>query len=75
MLIPNKHENLQKSTIVLGANIIALLKKKDYNIEDLFQELKKTCQELSLNQYYNVLTFLWLTNCIDLREFTIKLIK
>lgn len=75
MFVPNKYENLHKSTIVLGANIITLLKKSDYNIEDLFQELKQICKELSLNQYYNVLTFLWLINAIDLQEFTIKLRK
>lgn len=75
MLIPNKYNNLQKSTIVIGANVIALLKKKDYNVEDLFQELKQVNQELSLNQYYNVLTFLWLTNCIDLHEFTLTIAR
>lgn len=74
MFIPNKHENLHKSTIVLGADVIKSLKKKDYNIEDLFQELKQIFQkDISLNQYYNTLTFLWLIEAIDLQEFTIKL--
>lgn len=74
MFIPNKHENLHKSTIVLGADIIKSLKKKDYNIEELFQEVRQIFQkDISLNQYFNTLTFLWLTDIIDLQEVTIKL--
>lgn len=80
MFIPNKHENLQKSTIVLGANIISALNKKTtLNIEDLFQELKKEFpredekEPISLNQYYNTLTFLWLSELINLDEFTLTL--
>jgi hypothetical protein len=74
MFIPSKHENLHKSMIVLGAEIIKSLKKKDFNIEELFQELRQTFQkDISLNQYFNTLTFLWLTDIIDLQQFTIRL--
>jgi hypothetical protein len=74
MLIPTKHENLNKSTIVLGADIIKTLKKNDFNVEDLFQELKMVFQkEVSLSQYYNTLTFLWLTDVIELTDHHIKL--
>lgn len=76
MFIPTKHENLNKSTIVLGADIIKSLKKREYNVEDLFQELKKVFEkDMSLNQYYNTLTFLWLTGVIELNEFNLKLTK
>lgn len=76
MFIPTKHENLKKSTIILGSDIIVSLKKKAYNIEDLFQEMKKVFgKDVSLNQYYNTLTFLWLTEIIELHDFTIKLRK
>ena len=76
MFIPTKHENLHKRTIVLGADIIKSLKKRDYNVEDLFQELKKVFEkDISLNQYYNTLTFLWLTDVIELDHFHIKLRK
>lgn len=76
MFIPTKHENLHKSTIVLGADIIKSLKKKEYNVEDLFQELKKVFEkDISLNQYYNTLTFLWLTDVIELNDFNLKLRK
>lgn len=74
MFIPSRHENLHKSIIVLGADIIKSLKKKDLNIEELFQELRQTFQkDISLNQYFNTLTFLWLTDIIDLQQFTIRL--
>lgn len=76
MFTPTKHENLHKSTIVLGADIIKALKKREYNVEDLFQELKKVFKkDISLNQYYNTLTFLWLTDVIELNEFNLKLRK
>jgi len=74
MFLPGKHENLHKSTIVLGADIIKALKKKDCNIEELFQELRQIFKkDISLNQYCNTLTFLWLAELVDLQEFTIKL--
>lgn len=74
MLIPTKHENLNKSTIVLGADVIKSLRKRDFNVEDLFQELKRVFQnDVSLSQYYNTLTFLWLTDVIELTDYHIKL--
>ncbi len=74
MFVPSKHEDLNKSTIVIGADIIKLLNKGRFNIEELLQEIRRTTnKEISLNQYYNVLTFLWLVEVIELNEFTIKL--
>ncbi len=74
MFIPSKHENLHKSTIVSGADIIKSLKKKNCNIEELFQEVRQNFQkDISLNQYFNTLTFLWLTDIIDLQDVTIRL--
>jgi hypothetical protein len=74
MFVPSKHEDLHKSTIVIGADIIKLLNKGHFNIEELLQEIRRTTnKEISLNQYYNVLTFLWLVEVIELNEFTIKL--
>lgn len=76
MFAPTKHENLHKSTIVLGADIIKSLKERAYNVEELFQDLKKVFEkDISLNQYYNTLTFLWLTDVIELDDFNIKLRK
>ena len=76
MFLPNKHEDLHKSTIVIGADILKSLKKQNYNIEELLQEIKLSLQkDISSNQYYNTLTFLWLIEAIELNGFTIKLKK
>src|SRR3989339_657336 len=71
MLIPTKHENLQQNILVVGAVIITFLKKKSYNIEALFQKIKNG-KNVSLDQYYNTLVFLWLSDIIELEEFYIE---
>lgn len=72
MLLPTKYENLNKNLLVVGADLIVLLKKRIYNIEELYQEYKKT-QSLSLEQYFNLLTFLWTVEVIDLNQHYISL--
>ena len=75
MFLPTKYEDLHKSNIVLGADIISRLKLKAYNIEDLFQDLNQTKNGVSLSQYHNALTFLWLVEIIELNGFDLKLKK
>lgn len=72
MLIPAKYEKLEKNLLVIGADVIALLKKDTYNIEDLFIKMKEK-KSIGLEQYYDVLTFLWLAEIIELYEYHIKL--
>jgi len=72
MLIPTYYENLHKNTIIIGGDIINLLKQKDYNIEVLFNELKNL-KSTHLNQFYNTLLFLWLADIIELNEHTLIL--
>jgi len=70
MLIPTKHEDLEKNVLVLGADILDLIKKKSfrpYNIEVLFQDLKIR-KEIGIEQYYDTLLFLWLIDTIELRN-------
>lgn len=74
MIIPTKHENLNNNTIVVGADVLSLLKKRSYNIEDLFQEIKRI-KAVSLENFYNTLLFLWLVELIELEEFYIKIKK
>ncbi len=73
MLIPTKHEFLDTNVIVLGADILFFLKKRSYNMEDLFQSIKKN-KDLSLDKFYDVLTFLWLCNYITVVNEQINLI-
>lgn len=72
MLMPTKHEKLELNTMVLGADIIAILKKGYYNIELLYQELKKI-KDISLEQYYDSLLFLYLGEVIELDKYKIEL--
>lgn len=80
MLIPTKYENINDNLLVLGANLISLLKQKQYNIEELFQAVNKLKEEkkkslINLDQYFNTLTFLWIAKIISLDEFKIYLNK
>lgn len=74
MLIPTKHENLEKNVLVVGADILMLLKKRKYNIETLFQKVKKK-KSISLNRFYNILLFLWLADLIELEKYYIEIKK
>lgn len=76
MLIPNKHENINNNLLVIGGLLLSLLKKNPYNIEDLFklankEREKKNLKQINLEQYFNALTFLWLSELIELNEFHI----
>ena len=76
MFVPSKHENLQTSIVVLGADLLKSLHKKPYNIDELYREVNVAYnKDISLNQYYNTLTFLWLIDAIIVDSFTVKLKK
>ncbi|MCU0288571.1 MAG: hypothetical protein MUF15_19540 [Acidobacteria bacterium] len=74
MLIPTKYENLNKNLLVSGAAIISYLNKKPYNIEELFQLMKKE-KGMNLDQYFNCLTFLWLADILALENADLKLVS
>lgn len=74
MLLPTKHEDLEKNVLVLGADILMLLKKRKYNIETLFQKIKNK-KSISLGRFYNTLLFLWLADLIELETYYIRLEK
>lgn len=74
MLIPSKYEDINSNLLVLGSKAIRLLKQKPFNIEDLFQKLRKDV-EINLEQYFNMLTFLWLSEIIRIDLYQISLQK
>lgn len=74
MLLPTKHENLEKNLLVLGSDIIFILKKEKQNIENLFQKIKNK-KSVNIDQFYNALTFLWLAEIIEQDDFNLKLKK
>ena len=75
MLLPTKHEILKNNELVIGAKIINLLSKKtSVNITDLFEETVKIAS-ISLNQFYDTLTFLWLADIVILERYKVQLSK
>ena len=74
MFKPSQYENINKSTMVLGADLLQKLKKQSYNIEDLFKELRKK-KDININQFMTTVTFLWITDLIDYQDFSITLKK
>ena len=74
MLVPSKYENLEKSLLVLGGEVISLLKKDIYDIESLFQKLNGLKDGgINLDQYYNVISFLWCAEIVTLDNYLIFL--
>lgn len=65
MIFPDKYEDINYSVIMLGYRIIKLLKKKDYHIHDLYKKIRKE-YNIDILYYYDVLTFLWLLNSIEI---------
>lgn len=72
MLIPSKYEDINSNLLVIGSYMIKELKKRPYNIEDLFQRMKKY-YFINLDQYFNAITFLWLSDIVILNTFQISL--
>ena len=75
MLVPSKYENLEKSLLVLGGNVISLLKTESYDVESLFQKLNESKKEdgINLDQYYSTISFLWCAEIIELDNYVIFL--
>lgn len=66
MLFPTKHEDLRLNSLVIGAEILKILRHRNQreSIEGLFVHL--TAQvPASLDQYYDALLFLWLAGIIQ----------
>jgi len=72
MLIPTKHEKLDKNLLVLGADIISFLRKNRLDIESLFNKLKDR-REIDLELFYNTITFLWMTGVVKKDGYFISL--
>lgn len=70
MLIPTKHEDLRLNCLVVGAEILRILRDEQEweSVEGLFQRVSEKIP-LSLDQYYNVLLFLWLADMIKKDDF------
>lgn len=74
MIVPTKHEKLNKNILVIGANIISILKNNRMDIEALFNKLKKNI-EIDLDHFYNTITFLWLIGAVKKEGYFISISK
>lgn len=74
MIKPNKHEDLNYNILVLGADIIKLLKEESLTIEDVYQKIKHN-KEINLERVFDALLFLFIYNFIDIQNGLITLIK
>lgn len=75
MLLPTKHENLKKNTLVLGAEVIRFIKNHgESSIEDVFQSLKGK-HEIPIDVFYDVIVFLWIADFINLIDSNLSINK
>lgn len=58
----SRYEDLNRNTLVIWADVLLILKQKQFDLENLYQEVKH--KGISLDEYYNIITFLWLTESI-----------
>lgn len=72
MLIPSKHEKLDNNTLVVGADIISLLKRGHLSIESIFDSMKIK-KSVTLDDIYYSILFLWLSELVILDENLVKL--
>ena len=70
MLIPNKYDNINRNILVLGSKVVKELKKQSYNIDKLYLKLKKDLN-ISLELFYDIITFLWLSEIIEKNNYQI----
>jgi hypothetical protein len=64
MLIPTKHQDLSKNVLVLGADILHYIRKDEYILEELYQELRKE-KNIDLDTFLDTITFLWLIDSVN----------
>lgn len=67
MLIPTKHQELKSNTLVLGADILFLIKNDEINLDDLYKKLIIE-KNIDLDSFFDGITFLWLIEAINFQE-------
>lgn len=62
MILPNKYEDLRNSPLIIGKDIILLLRKKNFRLFDLYAKLSVN---INIDTYYDILTFLYAADIIS----------
>jgi len=71
MILPNKHEDLNKSYLVIGKDILKLLEFKNSGTYNLYLDLLKFRSDkynLNLKKFFNTLAFLFSIDKIEFIE-------
>ncbi|WP_179348029.1 ABC-three component system middle component 6 [Winogradskyella pacifica] len=67
MIIPTKHQNISYNPLVLGADILFILRAGELTTEELYQNLKKNTN-IDLDIFYDTLTYLWLIESVTIQS-------
>lgn len=62
MILPNKYEDLRNTPLIIGKDIILLLRKKHFHLFDLYSKLTVN---INIDTYYDILTFLYAADIIS----------
>ena len=76
MLIPQAEGDLSLNTIVLGSEIIDILKKQKYKnviIEDVMSSFLKRDQRINPDNFLDALTFLYTLGLVDYKHYKIRI--
>lgn len=74
MIIPNKYEDLNKNTLVIGSIVLKKLKDKPSNIEDLYRVIREE-SAINIDVFFNCITFLWLSEAVELNRYQLSIKK
>lgn len=67
MILPTKYENIKENPLIVGYQIISLLKNNALTLLDIHLQLKKHKKlELDYNTLIDTLTFLYLADAIEI---------
>lgn len=77
MLLPHPESDLSLNIMVLGSEIIELLRKqkKYFFVEDVIRKFLKKETTRSYEHFFDALTFLYILGIIDYQGYKIKLRK
>lgn len=67
MLLPTKHQNLSNNIMVIGADVLHIIKNETLTVEELFQKIKNE-RQMSLEMLFDTITFLWLIDAVEYSE-------
>lgn len=75
MLLPHPESDLKLNMMVLGFDILEILKQKDYVlIENLLDEFLHIDKKRTPDMFFNTLTFLFSCGVIEKKEYKVRIV-